>query len=71
MKKIFYSAWAKLIVFIICIASFTGCAYITISSFISNNMIYMFEDSYLSSYALARPLENAFMELRGILYTNL
>ena len=71
MKKIFYSSAAKLIAFIICIASFTGCAYITVSSFIGNDMIYMFEDSYLSSHALARPLENAFMELRGILYTGL
>ena len=71
MKKIFYSSAAKLIAFIICIASFTGCAYITVSSFIGNDMIYMFEDSYLSSHALARPLENTFMELRGILYTGL
>ena len=71
MQKIFYASAAKLIAFIICIASFTGCAYITVSSFIGNDMIYMFEDSYLSSHALARPLENAFMELRGILYTNL
>lgn len=70
MKRVVYSNITKTIAFIICVSAFCLSIYKVGTSFIKDGMVYLFEESYLSSHELAISLDEEFNLLVGDLYTD-
>ena len=73
MKKVFYSIYTKILIFILCVVSFTAAFNIGINGLkIWNDLkseVYYFEESFDKSYFLSNVINNVSLELYNVTST--